>query len=121
MEQKTALIVDDEADTCFLLKNILDQKGFNTRFVHSLAGAKSALEKDVPHVIFLDNHLKDGHGIEFIPYLKRSYAGMKIIIITAFDTSGDKQNAYAEGADYFIGKPFNRDIISQALSIIFAT
>lgn len=119
MEQKKALIVDDEADTCFLLKNILQQKNFKADFVHSLATAKTYLSTTGPDLIFLDNHLKDGHGIEFIPYLKEHYPGLKIIIITAFDTSGDKQNAYAKGAHYFIGKPFNRDIISQALSVIF--
>lgn len=119
MEQKSALIVDDEADTCFLLRNILQQKDFKTDFVHSLAEAKTSLQTTIPDVIFLDNHLKDGNGIEFISYLKEHCPELKIIIITAFDTSGDKQNAYAEGAHYFIGKPFNRSIISGALSVIF--
>ena len=119
MKHKSALIVDDEADTCFLLRNILQQKELTTGFVHSLAEAKAFLSTTTPDVIFLDNHLKDGHGIEFIPYLKEHFPDLRIIIITAFDTSGDKQNAYGKGAHYFIGKPFSRDIINRALSVIF--
>lgn len=121
MEKKKALIVDDEADTCFLLKGILQQKEFKTSFVHSLADAKEALRAEAPDVIFLDNHLKDGHGIEFIPYLKTHYPSLSIVIITAFDTNGDKHNAYEKGAHYFIGKPFNRDIIFRSLDELFGS
>lgn len=119
MQQKKALIVDDETDTCFLLKGILQQQGFQTSFVHCLQDAKSALVLSVPNVIFLDNHLKDGHGIEFIPYITDRFPEPKIIIITAFDTEIDKQDAYKKGAHYFIGKPFNRMIVSHALAAIF--
>lgn len=119
MQQKSALIVDDELDTCFLLKGILQQQGLNADCVNSLAAAKLSLQTAVPDVIFLDNHLKDGHGIEFIPYLVEHYPLLKIIIITAFDTEHDQQNAYVKGAHHFMGKPFNRNIISQALAEVF--
>ncbi len=119
MQQKNAFIVDDEADTCFLLKGILQQQGLTASFVHSLAEAKQSLRENVPDVIFLDNHLKDGHGIEFIPYLTEHYPGLKIIIITAFDTEHDRQSAFMKGAHYFMGKPFNKNSISQALAGIF--
>lgn len=117
MQQKRAFIVDDEQDTCFLLKGILQQQGFAADFVHSLADARSSsvfLEK--ADVVFLDNHLKDGHGIEFIPYLTSTYPNLKVIIITAFDTDHDKQNAALKGAHHFMGKPFNRNIIAEALA-----
>lgn len=119
MQQKNAFIIDDEADTCFLLKGILQQQGLKATFVHSLAAARQSLHENVPDVIFLDNHLKDGHGIEFIPYLTEHYPDLKIIIITAFDTEHDRQNAFMKGAHYFMGKPFNKNIISQALADVF--
>ena len=119
MQQKSAFIVDDETDTCFLLKGILQQQGFKADFVHSLADAKNSLLTAVPDVIFLDNHLKDGHGIEFIPYLTENYPNLKIIIITAFDTEHDQQNAYVKGAHHFMGKPFNKSGIVQVLAAVF--
>lgn len=119
MQQKSAFIVDDETDTCFLLRGILQQQGYKAGFVHSLADATNSLKTEVPDVIFLDNHLKDGHGIEFIPYLTEHYPLLKIIIITAFDTEHDQQNAYVKGAHHFMGKPFNRNSIVQVLAAVF--
>ena len=36
-------------------------------------------------------------------------------MITAHDTDADRQKALKEGADYFIGKPFTRDIVYKAV------
>lgn len=119
MPAKHAFIVDDEADTCFLLKGLLLQQGFKADFVHSLADAKIFLQESQPDIVFLDNHLKDGLGIEFIPFLIQNYPELRIVIITAFDTGHDRQNAFAKGAHYFMGKPFNRNIISEVLAEVF--
>lgn len=111
-----ALIVDDEVDICFLLSGILRYKNFEPLYVTSLAAAEKFLQKDtVPPVIFLDNHLPDGKGIDYIIRLKKSYPSVKIVMITAHDTSADREKAYENGADYFIGKPFTRDMIFDAI------
>jgi len=36
-------------------------------------------------------------------------------MITAFDTYSDRSKAYEEGVDFFIGKPFTRDVIDKTL------
>lgn len=110
-----ALIIDDETDICFLLSSILKNKGFDTSYVNSLGDAVDALKKDVPAIIFLDNHLPDGMGIDFITYIKSHYPHSKIVMITAYDNNSDKNKALQLGADYFIGKPFTRDSIYQTL------
>src|SRR6218665_2255967 len=104
MYQKKALIVDDEADTCFLLKSILIQVDYNAFFVHSVSEAEIALEKMKPDVVFLDNHLGDGIGIDFISTITEHYPGIKIILITAFDTPVYRKQAFSNGAHHFIGK-----------------
>jgi DNA-binding response OmpR family regulator len=118
MNFNTALIIEDEEDTCFLISSILKQQKINSIFVHSIGQAKAVLKRETPDVIFLDNHLKDGLGIEFIPLLKKHYPQSKIIFITAFDSIEDKHTALAKGAHYFIGKPFTRTSISNALNTL---
>jgi two-component system, OmpR family, response regulator len=116
MEEKLkALIVDDEIDVCFLLSSILRNKNLQTNYVNSIGEARSALLKDHPSIVFLDNHLPDGFGINFIEEIKRLYPAIKIVMITAYDTTGDKEKAFQVGADHFIGKPFTRDNIFQAI------
>ncbi|MEP6846560.1 MAG: response regulator [Panacibacter sp.] len=106
-----ALIVDDEIDICYLLGGILRKKSFLSKHVNTISDAAIMLKKDMPSIVFLDNHLPDGLGIDFIEYIKKNHPTTKIVIITALDSSSDRIKAYEKGADYFISKPFNREII----------
>ncbi|MDB5202281.1 MAG: response regulator [Ferruginibacter sp.] len=109
------LIIDDETDICYLLSTLLKQKNLETAYVNTLSDATQALEKDVPEIIFLDNHLPDGLGMNYINYIKKHHPHVKIVMITAHDTAADRNKAMSEGADYFIGKPFTRDIIYKTV------
>lgn len=113
-----ALIIDDEVDICYLLKGILRQRNIAADHVTSLAAAESFLEKTAPPVIFLDNHLSDGLGVEYVRTLKSRFPYSKVIMITAHDTAHDRERAYREGVDFFISKPFNRDTILRTIENI---
>jgi CheY-like chemotaxis protein len=39
----------------------------------------------------------------------------KIVMITAHDNASDRQKAKHEGVDFFIGKPFSRELIYKAI------
>ena len=109
------LIIDDETDICYLLSTLLKQKNLDTDYVNTLTDAALALKKTTPEIIFLDNHLPDGLGMNFIEYIKNHYPTVKIVMITAHDTAADRQRALKEGADYFISKPFTRDVIYKTV------
>ncbi|HTD94817.1 MAG TPA: response regulator [Chitinophagaceae bacterium] len=113
-----ALIIDDEVDICYLLKGILRHRNIEADYVTSLSEAKTALDRYQPPVIFLDNHLSDGLGIDYIRPIKEQHPGTIVIMITAHDTAHDRETAYKEGVDYFIGKPFTREIILQTMEKI---
>lgn len=113
-----ALIIDDEKDICFLLSSILKQNSFETNYVNNLTDAYGALEASSPCIIFLDNHLPDGLGVDFISHIKKTHPEAKIVMITAHDTSNDKIKALQNGANVFIGKPFTRDIIVAAIKAV---
>ncbi|MEP6712671.1 MAG: response regulator [Ferruginibacter sp.] len=112
------LIIDDETDICYLLSTLLKQKNLETEYVNSLAEATRALKKETPEIIFLDNHLPDGLGINFIEYIKNHYPFSKIVMITAHDTAMDRTMALGEGADVFIGKPFTREVIYKTVEAL---
>ena len=114
------LIIDDEIDICYLLSGILKHKNLQPNYVNSLSGAIDALKKQRPSIIFLDNHLPDGLGIDFISYVKTNYPDTKIIMITAHDTPEDRTKAVQQGVDMFLGKPFTKDAITSALNKLSA-
>ncbi len=115
----SALIIDDENDICFLLSIILRSNNLNVQYVHSISEGKSSLKKSEPSLLFLDNHLPDGFGIDFIRYVKKEHANTKIVMVTAHDTPEDRKKAFQEGADIFIAKPFSTLEIKNVISQLF--
>lgn len=109
------LIIDDEPDICYLLSALLKKINIDTVFVHNIADARLQLQEGNPGIIFLDNHLPDGMGVDFIRNIKTHLPHAKIAMITAHDTAMDREKAMQEGADFFIGKPFSRDTIYKTL------
>jgi DNA-binding NtrC family response regulator len=109
------LVVDDEPDICFLFENILRKRNLRSGYAHNLADAASQLEKKQPALIFLDNSLPDGKGIDFIPFLKSRYPLVKVVIVTANDSPEDETAAYLKGADDFLGKPLSMECINRTL------
>ena len=114
-EKIKALIVDDETDVCYLLSSILQYKNLQASYVNSIGEAKRVLREDNHSIVFLDNHLPDGFGINFIDEIKKINPLVKIIMITAHDTKNDRNRAHEQGVDQFIGKPFARESILKAI------
>ena len=114
------LIVEDEIDICFLLKGILRKKNLQTTFVNSIHEAQNLLAIQHPSILFLDNNLPDGYGVDFIYQIKNSHPLIWIIMITADDAIANKNKALKAGADFFIGKPFTIDTINKAIDTVMA-
>jgi len=114
-ENLTVLIVDDEPDICFLLGNMLKQKMFTTVIANTLSEGLDKLKKFTPSLLFLDIHLPDGSGLDFIRGAKKDFPLMKIIMMSAYDGPKEQSRAMEEGADIFISKPLSRDLIEQSV------
>ena len=110
-----ALIIDDEIDICYLLSGMLTYKKMEVDYVTCLADAMVAIEKFKPEIVFLDNRLQDGKGVDFAGYIRSTIPDVQIAMITAYDTPADKKFALAHGIDFFLGKPFTKDKIYKTL------
>jgi DNA-binding NarL/FixJ family response regulator len=62
--------------------------------------------------------LPDGRGIDFVNAIKPSYPSLKIIMITAHDTPGDRAKAYGNGVNFFLSKPFTLAEINKAVEFV---
>jgi two-component system OmpR family response regulator len=115
-----AMIIEDEKDLCYLLSLVLKQINMQSHCVYSISEAKQSIKKLMPSIVFLDNHLPDGYGSDFIATVKDINPAAKIIMITAFDGQEDMDIALRRGADYFICKPFDTEKIEATISLIKA-
>ena len=109
------LIVEDEIDICYLLQGIFKKQHVQSDYATCLFDAQKALQKSNPDVLFIDNHLPDGYGVDFISLVKKEYPSTKIVMMTAQDSGGDEVKALKEGADFFIAKPFTQATILNTL------
>ena len=117
-EYPNVLIVDDEPDICYLFNKILRKRNLRSGYAYNLAEAARVMYSDRPSLVFLDNNLPDGQGIDFIPYLKLHYPGTRVIMVTANDSPSDKSIAFQKGADGFLSKPLSLDLINRTLDTI---
>jgi len=121
MTNLKALIIDDEIDICVLLSGILKQIGINTSFAVSLNEGRKFLDEKAYEILFLDNNLPDGSGLEHLPRINQEYPGMKIIMISAYDGDKERESAKQNGAVDFIGKPLSGRAIRSSLQNHFTS
>ena len=118
MNLNNILIIDDEVDICFLLENKLKKKNYAISYAHNLEDGFSKLASIQPFLLFLDINLPDGSGLNAISKIKLLYPSLKVIMISAYDGANERTLAKNEGADMFIGKPFNEEAIYSAVDQI---
>jgi DNA-binding NtrC family response regulator len=112
---KKILIIEDEGDMCLLLNILLNGKDMELDHVKNLTAASEYLQQEQPAVVILDNKLPDGFGIDFIPFLKKDYPSVKIVMISGYDGSA-KDAALESGADVFLEKPFTKDQLYSSIT-----
>ena len=111
------LIVDDSKFVRHVAKGILDKLGFDTSEADDGDTALEACEQSMPDAILLDWNMPRMEGIDFMRVLRQRPGGTepKIIFCTANNELEDVQLAITEGADEYIMKPFDEDIIRLKL------
>ncbi len=115
---KHVLIVDDEADICLLLSGLLRRLGYQPTCAHFLEEGRQCLSRQHFDAIFLDLNLPDGIGFDLLSTIKNGLSVVespKVVMISAFDGMAERKRASDQGADYFMGKPFTRKTVEQAL------
>ncbi len=112
----SVLVVDDEVEICLLLSGILTKQGFDVTCHHTLAEARDSLKEGNYGLLFLDLNLPDGLGFRLIEDARTHNPHMKIIVISAYDSNIERKRADAEGVNYFLPKPFNRQMVWDAIT-----
>ena len=108
-----AVIIDDELDICLLLGMILKKQGINSLLAHNLTDGMEKVVAEQPMIIFLDNNLPDGQGIDQIAAFREKMPKAKLFMISAME--GISEKAIALGADGFLEKPLNMSKIMELI------
>ena len=122
--EKRIMIVDDEPNIALAIQVILSGLGYITTTANNAQECLDALQRFEPHLLLLDVMMPgmDGFSLAKIVRDTTGFQDCPIIFITAKGTSSDKMEGYDAGAEAYIVKPFDNDVLLQkvedALAII---
>ncbi len=103
------LIVDDEKGYREVLSAVFEAEGYDvSTAVHGRA-AVAHLRKNPIDLIVSDVRMPDMDGIEMLKKVREVDTDVGIVMMTAFGTIATAREAFKQGADDFIQKPFNNE------------
>ncbi len=117
---KTCLIVEDSRVIRRVTRTIMDGLGFECEEAENGQEAVTACEKGMPEAIILDWNMPVMSGIEFLRKLRTMPKGdMPLVIFcTTENDFSHIQEGMAAGANEYIMKPFDSDIIKSKLQML---
>jgi DNA-binding NarL/FixJ family response regulator len=77
------------------------------------------LKSNVPQVLLLDIQLPGQTGDELVPELLSQYPGMKIIVLTNFDSSVYASKMLWQGIHGYLLKTSSEDMLMEAIETVF--
>ena len=112
------LIVEDDKELADLLTDFLRDEGYTVTAVESGGRALELFEKYGAKLVVLDINLPDVNGFAVCSRLREN-ADTPILIVSARTDKEDKLNGLDLGADDYIEKPYDIDIIIAKIKGIF--
>ncbi len=101
------LVIDDNSETLFGLKKLLEDAKYNVCGASSLAEAKDFLESQNFDLIILDWILPDGSGLEFLKRERDKSLNTPVLMLSTKSEAVEKAEALDCGADDYLQKPFS--------------
>ena len=115
MTLKIALLEDDDMLRERVLLPRLADFGFSVDGMASAAELETLLGREVPDIVVLDVGLPDASGYDVARSLSARYPHMGIVMLTARRETPDRVRGLNEGADAYLSKPVEIDLLAATL------
>jgi two-component system, OmpR family, response regulator len=115
------LVIDDDPDLQKLIRTYFSMEGFGHRAALKRDDITLALrQQPAPDLILLDVHLPDGDGFDILARMRQHPAlkEMPIVMLTAEDTRESVLKGLRGGADGYVTKPFEPDVLVAAVKTV---
>ncbi|PYS99354.1 MAG: hypothetical protein DMF63_12105 [Acidobacteria bacterium] len=125
MPPRRVLCVEDDRDTCEVLRFVMTDFDFVT--VSTIAAAHKKIAEGDFDLYVLDNWLPDGSGVELCERIRASGSRSPIIFTSAIGQRQDIDIAMKAGADRYLVKPYEpetlvktvKELLEQSSSLAF--
>ncbi len=117
----TILVVDDEKNYLLVMETLLTGAGYEVLTVDSGEEALEQIRRNDLDLIITDMKMPRMSGIELMEQLKKVYADLPVVMMTAYGTVEKAVEAMKKGAFDYILKPFKNEelllTVSKALEL----
>ncbi|HXC51945.1 MAG TPA: response regulator [Candidatus Limnocylindrales bacterium] len=116
------VLVDDEANIRETVAFILDAEGVEVATASDGIEGLAAVRRLRPKVVLLDVMMPKMDGYEVCRAIRQdaNLMGMYVIILTAKGQRSDEQRAFETGADLYMSKPFDDEVVLKVIGEVFA-
>ncbi|MDR2163443.1 MAG: response regulator transcription factor [Clostridiales Family XIII bacterium] len=113
------LIIEDDETIRQELKALLKRYGYDVIVTDDFGDVVGLALAESPHLILLDINLPQYDGFHICRELRRS-SSIPIIIVTSRSGEADELMSLHLGADHFVTKPYNTDILLARISTLLS-
>jgi DNA-binding response OmpR family regulator len=111
------LCVEADAYLGDLLLYALPREGYRAQLASTGAGALQAIKADRPDLVLLDIRLPDADGLVLCGYV-RTAQRVPVLVLCGRPSDEDEVAAFAQGADDFVAKPFNLQVLMYRIRAV---
>jgi DNA-binding response OmpR family regulator len=105
------LIVEDDHNIARLVMVNLTRAGLECRYAADGIAGYAAFEETNPHLVLTDIMMPGMNGRELCAKIRET-SNVPIIMMTAADSDSNQVNSFKAGADDYIAKPFNPQLLA---------
>jgi CheY-like chemotaxis protein len=117
----TILVVDDDTDLQKLVRTYFKMEGFDSRAAHNRDEIMAALRAaPPPDLILLDVQMPDANGFDLLARMRQHpvLKNLPVVMLTAEATRESVLRGLQGGADGYITKPFEPDVLVTAVKAV---
>lgn len=108
----TVLVVEDDPSLRMLCRVNLELEGYRVLEGDTIGRAEELLRSESVDVVLLDLHVGERHGLELLPLLREDYPRIGVCLLSG---TSEIEPPTQDGVSMFIRKPFDLDVLSQAV------
>jgi DNA-binding response OmpR family regulator len=115
------LVIDDDPSVRSLVTDSLEIEGYDVVVAEDGFAGLRAIEAHRPDCVLLDVMMPGLDGHQVLQRIRTAEQGsaLPVVMLTAYSDDANAWQAWTEGVDYFLAKPFDADELLRYLDYLF--
>lgn len=120
-ETSQVLVVDDNSDLRTYIASVLEHQGYQVRTAHQGEAALELMQTYTPDLILSDLMMPGISGLELLQNIRQDkrLSSIPVVLLTAKVDDETRIEGVEQGADAYLGKPFNdRELLAEVRNLL---